>query len=638
MLQLLINNLPAVIKKGTNFKLTRENPAFSDQGDYTFEVTLPLRGCPENRLIYGSLHRPESPLKSALTDLPFTLISPILTLSGSVHVTSITGEEIKVQLVAGRSEANLRTTDSDGNDIYIDKLNLGTLFDDQDVTTETHAEFTAINSFPELCQYLLYVGDSTNRQHGSYLQTPATFFQVVAADNKDDGVGYSSPYMRNAHTYGECNYSEETNYYDTYDDYRLDQKTLYDFHNIAPQPRLYDCLQRILKAAGFTLIEHTDFFMRSIVIVNTQKSINYNDYLPHWTLAEFIKEFNNFFATIIVFHEDHTAEIRYRADFYAGEKETITGISDDLTAEFSDDSADSNSSTGNVDYDWQTDDAMLRLPDEVWESVPATYFSDYTTLKAAYDALSTTEKQASNFLYIDSSTGYVYASLQNVNTSDYELSRVDYYPPLLREDVTRDITTTLKIIPARIAATDCSTYFNYNLPVLLASSIESVSSAFSVNVAVNSESTDTENASNDKPDFIEVAYAPGNVTAASSLILGSGAAKQLPIPLSVMVEHDPDTNLLKTIPFTDNNSPAAPTTGVFNLSDKTFMHIATFDASGLITSRIEHEFKFLVNAPLDITKTFIIRNRPYVCYKLEYTIHPDHITPLVTGTFYELNT
>ena len=45
MLQLTIGGLPAVLKAGTSIKLTRENPFFSDAGDYTLEVTLPLDGC-----------------------------------------------------------------------------------------------------------------------------------------------------------------------------------------------------------------------------------------------------------------------------------------------------------------------------------------------------------------------------------------------------------------------------------------------------------------------------------------------------------------------------------------------------------------------------------------------------------------
>ena len=59
MIKLIIDGKEAVIKAGTSFKLTRMNPYFEDQGDFTFEVQLPLDGCAENLAIFGALHRAE---------------------------------------------------------------------------------------------------------------------------------------------------------------------------------------------------------------------------------------------------------------------------------------------------------------------------------------------------------------------------------------------------------------------------------------------------------------------------------------------------------------------------------------------------------------------------------------------------
>ena len=77
MLQLLLNNKPATIKTGTTFKLNRVNPYFDDQGDYTFEVQLPLQGSPQILAIFGPLHRPELSHTHLIgTSLPFQLIAP----------------------------------------------------------------------------------------------------------------------------------------------------------------------------------------------------------------------------------------------------------------------------------------------------------------------------------------------------------------------------------------------------------------------------------------------------------------------------------------------------------------------------------------------------------------------------------
>lgn len=109
MLQLILDGRTAVIKKGTTFTITLENPALTDRGTYTLEVTLPLRGCPDNLRILGPLHRLETPLATDthLTDGgTFHLISPpAIDLTGTWRVTSLTDTEAKVQLTAGRHDS-----------------------------------------------------------------------------------------------------------------------------------------------------------------------------------------------------------------------------------------------------------------------------------------------------------------------------------------------------------------------------------------------------------------------------------------------------------------------------------------------------------------------------------------------------
>lgn len=125
MMQLTINNQIAEIKKGTTIKLTRVNPYFADQGDYTLEVQLPLRGCPTNLAIFGPRNHP------ATTQYPhigeqytMQLMAPPLQLDGTATVTSITETEIKVQLKAG-----VKASPLNNDTTYIDELPLGNAWD-----------------------------------------------------------------------------------------------------------------------------------------------------------------------------------------------------------------------------------------------------------------------------------------------------------------------------------------------------------------------------------------------------------------------------------------------------------------------------------------------------------------------------
>ena len=82
MIELYIDNQPAIIKSGTSIKLTRENPYFTSSGDYTLDVVLPLAGCVENLKIFGALHRPEMVLNNlAGRHYNMELITDLCTLS-----------------------------------------------------------------------------------------------------------------------------------------------------------------------------------------------------------------------------------------------------------------------------------------------------------------------------------------------------------------------------------------------------------------------------------------------------------------------------------------------------------------------------------------------------------------------------
>ena len=142
MLSLLLNSLPATLKTGTTFKLTRVNPYFDDQGDYTLEVQLPLQGCPQNLAIFGPLHRPEMAHTALIgTNLPFQLIAPPITLEGYATITSITGAEVKVQLKAGKSTLlNAQGADTQ----YIDELPLGRAWNDQSLPTSPTLRFGTV--------------------------------------------------------------------------------------------------------------------------------------------------------------------------------------------------------------------------------------------------------------------------------------------------------------------------------------------------------------------------------------------------------------------------------------------------------------------------------------------------------------
>ncbi len=87
---------------------------------------FPLAGCKENQRIFGAVHRHEASRKALLKQsFTFALTTGTFALSGRAAVTSVSQEEIKLQLLAGKRAFNFDSTNADnGEEQYIDELPL----------------------------------------------------------------------------------------------------------------------------------------------------------------------------------------------------------------------------------------------------------------------------------------------------------------------------------------------------------------------------------------------------------------------------------------------------------------------------------------------------------------------------------
>lgn len=677
MLKLYIDNREARLKAGGGVKLTRENPALSDRGDYTLEVELPLRGCRENLDIFGLLHRPETAADRLLDRRPFTLATELLTLSGTAHVTGCGGESVKVQLVAGRSEANLVTTDRDGNAIYIDSLDTGKIFDEYDLKAETEArKYPALVNFPDLrdtyvcegienCEdlalYLMHTGNDFKRQHGGFADTSVVFYPIrsregtlpIDAPSDWSPAGSMEGVPANTHLRGATGdmYTGRCPVDDGRDDYRLDPWVLFNswangeggngYTGVAPQPRLFECLRRVLKAAGYTLKPPASTLIRNTIVANARLTVEYRDILPHWTLAELLAEFGNLFDIVVVFGNDRTAEIVPRSDFYSGDPQEIEEADDGTETDISESSETGHTWTGNVDYDWPEADDMVRVPDEVWEKADVREFGSLYDIEQFVRGLASPSE--SRWLFRDTGTKRVYALLEDNATGKWELAWVDQYGPLVRDADDRDTSTKIRLVPCRMETVeipDDDTLQNIARYVpRLATGDTYAGSAkyYSVNTAINPDSPSADKEQEmtaEKRDIMEVALAGEGQYRASVVLSGTGggvvAQGMFPITAGVMVERGRESNLPVLIEFT---RAGLPEQGPFSLwSPLTYR-------PGLgerMASRVERTFEFIARGPLDITRPFLIRGRRYIAKKLEYTLNETGADRLVTGTFYEL--
>lgn len=147
MLTLTVNGLPAVIKTGTTFKLTRPNPLLTSSSsastDYTMEIQLPLDGCATNWAIFAKAGAyPAAPAASLLPLVGKTwaakLCAPPLVIDGTAKLTGVADGAAKLQFTSKLALTDNLTPEQEAT--YIDTLPLGYCFKEASMPTVISAQ------------------------------------------------------------------------------------------------------------------------------------------------------------------------------------------------------------------------------------------------------------------------------------------------------------------------------------------------------------------------------------------------------------------------------------------------------------------------------------------------------------------
>lgn len=644
MMQLTINNQTAEIKKGTTIKLTRVNPYFADQGDYTIEVQLPLRGCPANLAIFGPRNHP------ATTQYPhigeqytMQLIAPPLQLEGTATVTSITETEVKVQLKAG-----VKASPLNNDTTYIDELPLGNAWDgfgsvqysNSGVLSSGTDVRTQIKIFSSCIgqKFLRTTTPVRQAAYGTYGQTDAICLPIYSST--DDIIANPADMVTTTpHLDG-----------DSIDDITL-----------APCPYLLYITARIFRCLGFTPRNWNQYtenpLTRGIYIANTRQTLQRAKILPHWTVKEYLNELQNLLGCVFTFSGRYV-DMYTRQHYYTQNRKpiTITQVSDAHTINISTDPEAETTANGNVDYDYPNISPMLRLPDEVWENATILPTATYEEALNHYNKLTDYYKKQSPNLYTVTPTNRAYAIL--INGYDKPILReVDQYPPLMRT-TNREQMTKLRITPANMLITSPLIATNNGklkddepdkgrYPIIaVADTILTKSNVYSVNDAINPPDTDTTDTTTEAKDHIDIAWYDGeNATyyheASDTHTLKFYYYSLCPIAIPYTTSSDGP----RRIPTLKTQGQTFPTPeGPFALITKGPINtLATYGNIGqllttapTIDTRIELQVQFTDTINPDPTQPYLIGSRRYACARLEITIDQNGIQPLKQAYLYEI--
>lgn len=302
MIRLLIDGNDVVLPMDMSIDYFRENPFFSRNGEYTYDIDIDLN-CEQNRILYASIDRAD--VSKRIKGRQAVLMDGYRVLAkGTEVVLSVKDKVAKIQLVAGNSELNYLT----GGDMRIRQMDLGELS-----VTKEQAYESLSGCYPDY----------------DYCCPP-----VFLSYESEDEYEYDN---RMDIVKGETAYQD-----DTY---------------ISPQPYLLYVLDKVIQGLGYTVVGNAlleEERLCRLFLVNGYHTYKVAEMLPDWSVDEFLDEMEKFFnCTLIVNSTEKTVRIIRTDAFYTNnEKEYIDQVLDEGNKKRYDVNEDLRISYKNVRYDF----------------------------------------------------------------------------------------------------------------------------------------------------------------------------------------------------------------------------------------------------------------------------------------------
>lgn len=684
MTKLTIDGKTAVLKSGSSIKLTRENYMLSDSGDYTLDVTLPMRGCIENQKIFGAAHRMEVG-KNQYTGrrYPFRLEALPIIIEGTAVVTSVTQEEIKVQLLSGNSELNLHCTQEDGSDIYVDELELGKCWETiwNNGVGSTLEPYNWAVKYPTLRQWLTMFLDKTldsdilgifafpngerrfttagtmfgDSDHTDSVCLPiysaadgAWANQMALNDYKDsDGetnvLRYWSPRLHYA-----INQAQTLPGHSSQENGRF--ITLDDSYCLAPQPYMCYVVEQVLKALGYTVAENAirdNSARKNVFLANCKSTLEIKYMLPHWTVKEFLKEVMLAFN---VKFEARNGECRIKNATLLNDSTVIElhEVVDEYSTDIDQDAANEDLSAGNVGYKFDNPSPYLVIPDEIWENAEVKRFD---TIAGMSDFINEVDQDDDRYKYLmicaDNGSGIeekrVFNSDPDItsNGTMVEGMAIDWMGPLRRQD-TSDMARELRIVPVEMSL-DADTFIQ---DIWIHNKVQTPGEYQYYGAAENKEAgvAMITNASRNFTDYkcynISTALKGEDEQAESKRdILEVGCLGK------TYTNHIHKTAAGNaTVTFDHEGGFGIPfimVSGQYLYWDSTpkiflLKNLPAINTSNRCNTQAEWQLQFVDKGVFSTMATYLVRGRKFRCVKIEYTIDETGLQLLKKGHFYEI--
>ena len=623
MITCIINGHRAYPISTSSIKVTYANQYVTDDGEYTYDITFPM-DILANREIFKNVSRFEVAKNIAKYDDCKLYVDSRIIMSGVGTILSVNQNEVKLQIVGGKSRIkfNEKLTKH-----YIDEMDLG-IADKPGYTVDKgwsqgFKNIQKINDIYRLdddkSKFLgvegkwcfVPVRDETNDMIANF----------VGVDKTKQFIGYNAPFIM----------------------------------NLAVQPNLMHILRKVVEYEGYTL-KRNDYDCKPwnlLYIASAYKTRELRKALPHWSSYTFIEEFRKLFNATIVFDDIlKTCSVINASELTTADSIKIEPL-DEYTTDYDEDGSISTSSTANLEYN--LGGSANRGSYEVISKKVFENFESFHSEEISLDhqfvttTLLWSEKKKRQTIIENFGDYYIYVEDES-GKKKWKLAGI--WSPLIRDKSSEDYVD-LNISPAAQVVEDINfktglledKYYEKRCLLSISNDKEPDSkesdvdddgfSYTSVQDAIDDEST--LNKSEDDQECMNIFFIlPGRVQIGgpnqTSLSWVGNKSRWPQFLTDYRINEDYRYSGIADI-FHDTYSLSLRKTREVGSTC-----LGSFHNNGLrIDNKNSMEVKFKSDEIPDPSKIYIIRNKRFVCAKIEMEVKDDAIEPIYTGYFYMLS-
>lgn len=571
MTRLFIDGQEVVLSENFELELITENPYFTRNGEYTYDIDIDLRDA-HNRSIYQNINR--SDVTKGIKNRKATLMSGALEIiSGMEVVLSIENYTAKIQIVAGNSQLNYEGGDTNIRSMLLDGISMSS----QEAVNTLFGNFPEYNVvYPPIVNYTESNGD------------------MSILNNVQVGEDISFT----------------------------------DLENISPQYYLLYVIENLITKLGFTKgvneLEDDPVWSR-LFIVNPYKDSILQELLPDWTINEFIEQIELFLDCIISIDKVNGRFNIISLNKYFENQDIVylDNVIDDSVEKTFDVDTNYAFAYKYVSYDLPSDKYYnyLKLKDGVRENCSIVSSPEWDDFQTQYE-------QYYSGPYIlhsdDYGLDYVVTDYSVSGETKKGLIIVDRFKDAGDLD-SRD-KSSFQIVPAEIEK--ISIYSVTGGRYLIGPAVKKLKTdpgSNAINDLINSSDVKS-----DIPDKLYVGIYYGIQKALNrgpnefpgeywdKMPMGSNDRYFIQEPTTLG-----GNQAILTLP--DYTITLDGDNGLFNRIYKNKREIDT---------SVEYTFQFLTNTVYKLDRIFVIRNKRYYCKEIRYKITPKGMDKIAEGVFY----